>query len=222
VPMCTGSTWSTPSASPSRPSAGPPPGRAIPPRPTAGPGWSWPPTPSCAWPAPSPPISGCRGNDPDPTAALALPGAPRGSAAVVRARLASRRTETLRVLLRPSQGPALWVCGPPPGDQQAQEQAAQDREGRLTGQPYPPRPPTSADSQANIPPVRITSSGTTGWRSGHQVLAGTSRTGSARPAPPTLGPSAASLCCASWTISGPRRDTTTRWASYQRSRRCPR
>jgi hypothetical protein len=59
-----GSTWSTPSGSASRPSAGPRPGRGIPSRPTAGPGWCWPAMPSCAWPARSPVISGCRGSGP--------------------------------------------------------------------------------------------------------------------------------------------------------------
>jgi hypothetical protein len=66
-PMSAGSTWSTPFASPSRPSAGPPHGRGTPSRPTGGPGWCWPATPSCAWPANSWPISGCPGSDPDPS-----------------------------------------------------------------------------------------------------------------------------------------------------------
>ena len=65
-PMFAGSTWSTPSGSPNRPSVGRPHGRAIPNRPTAGPGWCWPPTPSYAWPASSPATSACRGSDPDP------------------------------------------------------------------------------------------------------------------------------------------------------------
>ena len=39
-PTSAGSTWNTPFGSVSRPSAGRPHGRAIPPRPTAGPGWS--------------------------------------------------------------------------------------------------------------------------------------------------------------------------------------
>jgi hypothetical protein len=58
---------STPSASVSRPSAGPPPGRATRSRPTGGPGWCWPATPSCAWPASSPRTRGCRGSGPDPS-----------------------------------------------------------------------------------------------------------------------------------------------------------
>jgi len=37
---------------------------------------------------------------------------------------------------RPAQGPALWACDPVPGDQEArqeaEEEAAHDREGRLT------------------------------------------------------------------------------------------
>jgi hypothetical protein len=48
-----------------------------------------------------------------------------------------RRAETFRMLLRPAQGPGLRAYGPPPCNQeaaqQAQEQAAQDRKGHLTG-----------------------------------------------------------------------------------------
>ena len=64
-----GSTWSTPSGSPSRPSAGRPLVPATPSRPTAGPGWCWPPMRSCALPAPSPATSACRGSGPDPNRA---------------------------------------------------------------------------------------------------------------------------------------------------------
>jgi len=53
-----------------------------------------------------------------------------------RPRLACGRAETLRMLPRPAQGPALWACDPVPGDQEArqeaEEEAAHDREGRLT------------------------------------------------------------------------------------------
>jgi hypothetical protein len=66
-PMSAGSTWNTPSGSASRPLAGRPQGRGIPPRPTGGPGWCWPPPPSCAWPARSPPTPGCRGRCLDPS-----------------------------------------------------------------------------------------------------------------------------------------------------------
>jgi hypothetical protein len=66
-PMSAGSTWSTPSGSPSRPLAGRRQGRGIPPRPTGGPGWRWLPTPSCAWPARPPTTSGCRGRCRDPS-----------------------------------------------------------------------------------------------------------------------------------------------------------
>jgi hypothetical protein len=59
-----GSTWSTPSASPSRPSARPPHACGIPLRPSGGPGWCWPATPSYAWPARPWPISGWRGSGP--------------------------------------------------------------------------------------------------------------------------------------------------------------
>ena len=76
-PMSAASSWNTPSGSVSRPWAGPPHGPAIPPRPTAGPGWWWPPTPSCGWPARSPPTPDCRGSGPDPAATVALSGAPR-------------------------------------------------------------------------------------------------------------------------------------------------
>jgi len=65
APTFAASTSSTPSASPSRPLAGPCRGHAIPSRPTVGPGWCWPPTPSSAWLARSPAISACRGRGPD-------------------------------------------------------------------------------------------------------------------------------------------------------------
>jgi hypothetical protein len=61
-PTSGASTSSTPSASASRPWAGPPRGYAPRSRPTAGPGWSSPPTPNCGWPGPSSPIPGCPGN----------------------------------------------------------------------------------------------------------------------------------------------------------------
>jgi hypothetical protein len=71
------------------------------------------------------------GAAPNPAETLALSGAPRVSAAVVRARLAGRRAETLRMLLRSAQGPGLRARGPPPSTQEAgqeaQKQAAQDR-----------------------------------------------------------------------------------------------
>jgi hypothetical protein len=65
APTFAASTSSTPSASPSRPLAGPRHGRAIPSRPTGGPGWCWPPIPSCAWPTRSLRMPGCRGSSPD-------------------------------------------------------------------------------------------------------------------------------------------------------------
>jgi hypothetical protein len=58
------STWSTPFGSVSRPWAGRPHGRAIPSRPTGGPGWCWPAMRSCAWPARSPRTCGCPGSGP--------------------------------------------------------------------------------------------------------------------------------------------------------------
>jgi hypothetical protein len=66
-PRSAGSTWNTPSGSASRPLGGRPHDRAIPTRPTAGPGWCWPAMRSCAWPAGSWPISGCRGSGPVPS-----------------------------------------------------------------------------------------------------------------------------------------------------------
>jgi excisionase family DNA binding protein len=55
------------------------------------------------------------------------------------------------MLPRPAQGPGLWARGPPPGTQEAgqeaQEQAAQDRKGHLTGPAPSPTPPTSVDGQ---------------------------------------------------------------------------
>jgi DDE superfamily endonuclease len=88
-----GSTWNTPSASPNRPSGGPPRARARPSRPTAGPGWCWLPTPS----APGPrdrlrPTAAVRAARPQPRLLAALgspatapkpagrsPGRPKGS-----------------------------------------------------------------------------------------------------------------------------------------------
>jgi hypothetical protein len=69
---------------------------------------------------------------------------PQGvSTPAVRGGVAGRRTETLRALPRPAQGAGLRARGPPSGDrepgQEAQEQAAQDHEGRLTGQPQTSR-----------------------------------------------------------------------------------
>jgi DDE superfamily endonuclease len=92
---------------------------------------------------------------PTPAATLALSGAPRVSAAVARDRLAGECAETLRMLLRPAQGPGLRACGPPPcnqeADQEAQEQAAQDPKGHLTGPAPSSTPPTSVDGQPGIP-----------------------------------------------------------------------
>ena len=136
-PTFAGSTSSTPSASPSRPSAGPPHGPAIPPKPTGGPGWYWPATPSYAWPARSPPTSGCRGSGP------ALPVGCRRCECAEGFRAFSpgsaRRLphQTRRLLPRPAQGQPLRARAPPPGDQEirqeGQQDAAQGREGGLTG-----------------------------------------------------------------------------------------
>jgi hypothetical protein len=127
----------------SRPSAGPPRGRARPSRPTGGPGWWWPATPSCAWPASSPATSGCRGSGPDPSRDCP----PTGSAAGFRdfwphsARRPPRQTR--RALPRPTQGQPIRARHALPGHQeaghQAQEEGHQYSQGRLTGpQPAPP------------------------------------------------------------------------------------
>ena len=120
-------------------SAGRPHGRAIPPRPTgdlAGPGRLHPAAPGPRGRHRRPTAVGAA---PIPAATVALPGAPGGFRGCVRARLAGRRAETLRMLLRPAQGPGLRARGPPPcnqeADQEAQEQAAQDHKGHLRAQP---------------------------------------------------------------------------------------
>ena len=69
--------------------------------------------------------------------AVAAASAPRGSAASRRARLAGCHTKTRRLLPRPAQGQPLRARAPPPGDQEirqeGQQDAAQGREGGLTG-----------------------------------------------------------------------------------------
>jgi hypothetical protein len=57
------------------------------------------------------------GTAPTPAATVTLPGAPRISTAAVRTRLAGERAETLRMLPRPAQGPALGARCPLPGGQ---------------------------------------------------------------------------------------------------------
>ena len=69
--------------------------------------------------------------------AVAAASAPRVSAASRRARLAGCHTKTRRLLPRPAQGQPLRARAPPPGDQEirqeGQQDAAQGREGGLTG-----------------------------------------------------------------------------------------
>jgi hypothetical protein len=151
-----GSTWNTPSASPNRPSGGPPRARARPSRPTAGPGWCWLHTPSCAWPARSPATNGCRGSGPDPSRDCPLPGPPRVSATSGRTRLAGHRAKTCRPLPRPAQGQPIRVRHAVPGHHQARHQAQEEghrhSQGRLTG----PRPAhttaAEASGQSGTPP----------------------------------------------------------------------
>ena len=106
--MSAGSIWSTPFGSVSRPSAGRPHGRAIPPRPTGGPGWCWPPTPSCAWPARPPATSGCRGSGPD----LSRDSRPTGCAAGFRG-CCARSARRLPHRNPPDAPPAGPRAGPP-------------------------------------------------------------------------------------------------------------
>jgi hypothetical protein len=136
-PTIAGSTWNTPSASPSRPLGGPPRGHAIPSRPSGGPGWCWPPTPSCAWPARPLVTSGCPGSGADPN----RDSHPIGYAAGVRSfwsGWARRRVrQNRRVSPRPTQGPLLGACHPLSGDQEAHQEAPQEGGqaggGRLIG-----------------------------------------------------------------------------------------
>ena len=132
-----GSTWSTPSASASRPSAGPHHGRAIPSRPNGGPGWSWRPMPSCAWPGKSPAISGCRGSGPDLSRACHPTGCAAGFRScwsgwahrLVRRNLQDARRAGPRAAARVPPG-ATRRSRSPPGNPQ---EADQDGEGSLTG-----------------------------------------------------------------------------------------
>jgi hypothetical protein len=77
------------------------------------------------------------GAAPTPAAAVALSGAARVSAPAVRVGHTGRRAETCRALPRTTQGRLLGTRDPLPGDQealqQAQEEAEQDRKGRLIG-----------------------------------------------------------------------------------------
>jgi hypothetical protein len=111
-----GSTWNTPSGSPSRPSAGPPRVPATPSRPTAGPGWCWPATPSCALPAPSLATSACRGSGADPNRACRRYGSGAAFRSFWSGWLASERAETRRMPTRPAQGPLLGTRDALPGD----------------------------------------------------------------------------------------------------------
>src|SRR6266540_97702 len=79
------------------------------------------------------------GTAPTPAATVTPPGAARVSAASGQAGLPGGRAETLRMLPGPAQGPDLRARRALPSDQEAHQDAGQDREGRLTGhsQHYP-------------------------------------------------------------------------------------
>jgi hypothetical protein len=125
APTPAGSTWSTPSASPSRPWAGPPHGCGIPSRPTAGPGWCWPATPNSGWPAPSPATNACHGSGPARPASCPPTGCGGVSATSGRTRLAGCCAETRRALPRPAQGQLPGTRGALPGDQESPQEAPQ-------------------------------------------------------------------------------------------------
>jgi hypothetical protein len=141
-PMSAGSTWSTPSGSPSRPSAGRPHGPASPSRPTAGPGWCWPHTPSYAWPARPPAISGCRGSGPDPN----RDSRPIGCAAAFRSfsLRSARRRPRRNPPVAPQAGPRAGPRGPRPATQRSRspprsQGASRPRRRRPPDRPSPSR-----------------------------------------------------------------------------------
>jgi hypothetical protein len=70
---CTGSTWSTPTHSVSRPSTGPRPTCVLRTRLISGPGWWCWPTPSCAWHAAPSPMCTCPGRLPNAPLAVCSP-----------------------------------------------------------------------------------------------------------------------------------------------------
>jgi hypothetical protein len=139
----------------SRPSAGRPHGRAIPSRPTGGPGWCWPATPSCAWPARSPPTPDCRGSGPDPSRGSR----PIGSAAGFRGCCArsARRPPHRNPLETLPAGPRAGPLGP----RSATLRSRSPPRSPGTGHPgphgppdwpsLPSTPPTSADGELSTP-----------------------------------------------------------------------
>jgi hypothetical protein len=142
--MSAGSTWNTPSGSPSRPWPGPPPGRATLSRPTAGPGWCWPATPSCAWPASSPAISGCRGSGLDRGHGCHRIGCAvgfRGFCSGSTRQLLRRNPQDAR-----QAGPKVAARVPRPATRRSRSPPRSP--GR--SQPRPPRPP----DQTSPPPAR--------------------------------------------------------------------
>jgi hypothetical protein len=92
---------------------------------------------------------------PRPPARLSPLRSAGGSATAGRARLAGESTEILRALPRPAQGPALRACRALPSDQeahhQAPQEAAHDREGRLTSPARSSPPLTSVDGSPACP-----------------------------------------------------------------------
>jgi hypothetical protein len=143
-----GSTWNTPSASPNRPSGGPPRARARPSRPTAGAGWCWLPTPSCAWPARSPTTNGCRGSGPDPSRDCP----PTGSAAGFRDfwPRSARRPPRQNLQAALQAGPRAADPGPPRGIRPSRSPPPSP--GRRP--PTQPRPPDRAATSTTRPPPR--------------------------------------------------------------------
>jgi hypothetical protein len=146
-----GSTWSTLSGSASRRSAGRPHGPATRPgRPVdlAGAGLL-----CAAAPGPRGRLrpAAAVGAAPPTCPAVTATGPQGVSATSGRARLAGECTEILRALPRPAQGPGLRACHPLPGDQEAHQEAPQeaahDREGRLTS-PARSSPPLTSSTAA--------------------------------------------------------------------------
>jgi hypothetical protein len=111
--------------------------------------WCWPATPSCTWPAMPWQIDGCRGNGPDPNRdchPTECAAGFRGCCAYSARRLLRRNPPDPR---QAGPGPLLGTRQALPGDQearqQAQEEAALDRQGRLISPARPPGPLTSVD-----------------------------------------------------------------------------
>jgi len=144
--MSAGSTWSTPSGSPSRRSGGRRRGRATLSRPTGGPGWCWPATPSCAWPVRLWPISGCHGSGPDPDRGCHRSGSAAGfrSCWSGSARLPVRRNpQDVR-----QAGPRAAARGLPGATRRSRSPPSSPRRSR-------PRPRRSPEQPSRPPPADL-------------------------------------------------------------------